>query len=294
MRTQVNDIVWNQYISDKVIKPEYEKAGIDVSEDELYDLMLVHPHQMVLQQLTDKNTGRVHEVVGTPDGNLDLIKLNQWVNGMNAEAEQFWKNLETGISESRRAEKYATAIKKGLYVTNAEAKASHEAQNRLMNVAFVMKRYTALPDEEVKVSDDDIQKYYNDHQYEFKSYETTRKIEYISFDVVPSEQDMIDLEKDANRVAAEFKTKTLKEDSAYIGQESEGGQVTINDLNRKTMIIRDSSVYTDPAGTVYGPYNEGAFFKIYKLEAINTVSDSGNVRHLLIAYKGSERSQATR
>lgn len=291
MRTQINEIVWNQFISEKVIKPEYKKVGVSVSEDELYDLMLVHPHQMVLQQLTDKNTGRVHEVVATPDGNLDLIKLNQWVNGMNPDAERFWMNLETGIAESRLAEKYSTLIKKGLYVTQAEAKDAYVAQNRTMNVGYVIKRYASVSDSAVKVNDDDIQKYYNDHQYEFKSYETTRNIEYVSFDVVPSEQDMIDLEKDAQRVAGEFKTKTIKEDSAYIAQESEGGQVTISDLNKKTMIIRDSSVYTDPAGTVYGPYNEGAYFKIYKLEKIKSIADSARIRHILIGFKNPRTNQ---
>ncbi|MBK7666928.1 MAG: SurA N-terminal domain-containing protein [Sphingobacteriaceae bacterium] len=291
MRSQINDIVWNQFISEKIVKPEYKKVGVSVSEDELYDLMMVHPHQMVLQQLTDKNTGRVHEVVGTPDGNLDLIKLQQWVNGMNPEAERFWMNLETGIAESRLAEKYATLIKKGLYVTNAEAKEVYIVQNRTMNVGFVMKRYASVSDSAVKVNDDDIQKYYKDHQYEFKSYETTRSIEYVSFDVVPSEQDMIDLEKDAQRVASEFKTKTAKEDSAYIAQESEGGQVTISDLNKQTMIIRDSSVYTDPAGTVYGPYNEGAYFKIYKLEKIKSIADSARVRHILVGLKNPRTNQ---
>lgn len=291
MRSQINDIVWNQFISEKIVKPEYKKVGVSVSEDELYDLMMVHPHQMVLQQLTDKNTGRVHEVVGTPDGNLDLIKLQQWVNGMNPEAERFWMNLETGIAESRLAEKYATLIKKGLYVTNAEAKEAYIAQNRTMNVGFVMKRYASVSDSAVKVNDDDIQKYYKDHQYEFKSYETTRSIEYVSFDVVPSEQDMIDLEKDAQRVASEFKTKTAKEDSAYIAQESEGGQVTISDLNKQTMIIRDSSVYTDPAGTVYGPYNEGAYFKIYKLEKVKSIADSARVRHILVGLKNPRTNQ---
>lgn len=291
MRTQINEIVWNQFISEKVIKPEYKKVGVSVSEDELYDLMLVHPHQMVLQQLTDKNTGRVHEVVATPDGNLDLIKLNQWVNGMNPDAERFWMNLETGIAESRLAEKYSTLIKKGLYVTQAEAKDAYVAQNRTMNVGYVIKRYASVSDSAVKVNDDDIQKYYNDHQYEFKSYETTRNIEYVSFDVVPSEQDMIDLEKDAQRVAGEFKTKTIKEDSAYIAQESEGGQVTISDLNKKTMIIRDSSVYTDPAGTVYGPYNEGAYFKIYKLEKVKSIADSARIRHILIGFKNPRTNQ---
>jgi len=204
---------------------------------------------------------------------------------MNPDAERFWMNLETGIAESRLAEKYATIIKKGLYVTTAEAKEAYKAQNKNMNVGFVMKRYASVSDSAVKINDDEIKKYYNDHLYQFKCYETTRNIEYVSFDVVPSDKDMKDLETDANRVASEFKTKTAREDSSYIAQESEDGTVTITDLNRKTMIIRDSAVYTDPVGTVYGPYNEGAYFKIYKLQKIKSIADSAKVRHILVGLK---------
>lgn len=291
MRSQIGEMVWNSFVSELVIKPEYRKTGISVAEDELYDMMLVHPHQMVIQQLTDKNTGKVYDVVGGPDGSLDISKLNQWVNNMTPDAERFWLNLEQGIAETREAEKYAALVKKGLYVTNAEAKEILAAQNKQMNVGFVIKRYVTLSDSAIKVNDDDINKYYKDHLYEFQNNETTRKIEYISFDVVPSAQDMVDLEKEAQRITVEFKTKTAKEDSSFIAQESEDGQVTISDLTKKTMIIRDSSVYTDPAGTVYGPYNEGAYFKIYKLARILEVADSARVRHILIALTDPRTNQ---
>ncbi len=291
MRSQIGEMVWNTFVSDLVVKPEYRKAGINVAEDELYDMMLVHPHQMVVQQLTDKNTGRVYDVVAGPDGNLDIMKLNQWVNNMTPDAEKFWLSLEQGIAETRQAEKYAALVKKGLYLTNAEAKDMFAQQTKQLNVGFVIKRYASVSDSAVKLNDDDINKYYKDHLYEFQSYETTRKIEYVSFDVVPSEQDMMNLEKDMQRIASEFKTKTAKEDSSYIAQESEEGQVTISDLTKKTMIIRDSSVYTDPVGTVYGPYNEGAYFKVYKLSTVKQVADSARVRHILIGLNDTRTNQ---
>src|ERR1051326_856578 len=41
MRSQINEVVWNSFISEKVVKPEYKKVGVSISEDELYDMMLV-------------------------------------------------------------------------------------------------------------------------------------------------------------------------------------------------------------------------------------------------------------
>lgn len=293
MKEQIIESVWSQMINDKVIKVQYKKLGISVSEDELYDLMLVHPHQYVIQQLTDQQTGKVYEGFARTDGSLDLVKLNQWVGQMNAEQEKFWKQLEKSILEVRAAEKYNSLIKKGLYVTKAEAKDQFIAQNKQVNASFVMKRYAEVADSTVKVSDDEISAYYNKHQNEFKITEATRKIEYVAYDVMPSKADYEAIMVDAQRATEEFKTKTAAEDSSYIAQESEGGQISIASYGKKNMIIADSTVYTAAKGTVYGPYVEGTYVKIYKLSDVKSIADSARVRHILIGLQ-SQKTQTER
>lgn len=292
-KEQIIDQVWNQMINDEVIKTQFKKVGVAVSDDELYDLMLVHPHAYVIQQLTDQQTGKVYEQFARPDGTLDPAKLNGFVNQMTAEQETFWKQLEKSVIEVRTAEKYNNLLKKGLYVTTAEAKDALVAQTKQVNTNFVMKRYASVSDSTVKVTDDDIAAYYNKHKNEFKVKETTRKIEYIAYDVMPSKLDYEDLQKEAVAIAEAFKTKSAKEDSSYIAQESDGEQVVISNFTKKNMIISDSTVFGAPKGTVYGPYTEGTFIKIYKLEDVKSIADSAKVRHILIGLQ-SQRSQKQR
>lgn len=290
-KEQIADQVWNSMVNDKVIKTQFSKVGVTVSDEELYDLMLVHPHQYVTQQLTDQQTGKVYEQFARPDGSLDPTKLGGFVNQMNADQEKFWKQLEQSITDVRTAEKYNAMIKKGLYVTSAEAKDAYSNQNKMVNATFVMKRYASVSDSTVKVSDDEIAEYYNKHQNEFKVKETTRKIEYVAFDVLPSKGDYEMLQKDALRIIEDFKTKSIKEDSAFIANESEGGQVQISSYGKKDMIISDSTVFTAPKGTVYGPYTEGTFIKIYKLSDIKSIADSAKVRHILIGLQSPKTQQ---
>ena len=294
MKEQIIESVWSQLINEKVLKVQYKKLGITVSDDELYDLMLVHPHQYVIQQLTDQQTGKVYEGLAKPDGTIDVVKLNQQVSSFNADQEKFWKQLEKSILEVRAAEKYNNLIKKGLYITSAEAKDAFIAQNKQVNAAFVMKRYTDVSDSTVKVSEDEISAYYNKHQNDYKVSEPSRKIEYVAYDVMPSKADYEALLKDAQRVTEEFKTKTTPaEDSSYIAQESEGGAISIANYGKKNMIIADSTVFTAPKGTVYGPYTEGTFLKVYKLSDIKSIADSAKVRHILIGLQ-SQRTQTQR
>lgn len=290
-KDQIVESVWNQMINDKVVKTQYAEVGVTVSEDELYDLMLVHPHSYVLQQLTDQKTGRVYEGFSRPDGSLDIAKLNQWVGQMNADQEKFWKQLEKAIVEMRTAEKYNNLVKKGLYVTTAEAKDAFIAQNKQVNASFVLKRYASVSDSSVKVTDEDLNKYYSKHQNDYKITEPARKIEYVAFDVMPSNGDFEALFKDAQRIAEDFKQRTAKEDSSFIAQESENGQVMISSYTSKNMIVSDSSVYTSPKGTVFGPHTEGTFLKIYKLTDVKSVADSAKVRHILIGLQSPKTQQ---
>ena len=292
-KEKIVEQVWNTMVNDKVIKTEFKKIGVAVSDDELYDLMLVHPHQYVAQQLTDQQTGKVYEQFARPDGSLDPAKVSQFVNKMTAEQENFWKQLEKSIIEVRTAEKYNDLLKKGLYVTTAEAKDAFLAQSKQVNTSFVMKRYASVPDSIVKVSDDDISSYYNKHKNEYKVKETTRKIEYITYDVMPSKADYEALQKEAMDIAATFKTKTAKEDSSYIAQESDNEQVVISNYTKKNMVITDSTVFGAPQGTVYGPYTEGTFIKIYKLTGTKSIADSAKVRHILIGLQ-SQKTQTQR
>lgn len=291
-KEQIVNQVWQEMINERVNKAQFKKLGVTVSADELYDLMLVHPHQYVVQQITDPNTGKIIEGFAKPDGTLDVVKLGQWVGQMTGEQSKFWKQLEGSVADIRTAEKYNTLIKKGLYVTTAEAKDAFVAQTKQVNSSFVMKRYTSVSDSAVKVTEDEINNYYNKHKSDYKVAQTTRKIEYVAFDVLPSNADYEAIVEDAKRVVEDFKTKTTaKEDSSFISQETEGGQVMISSYNKKNMIIADSSVYTAPKGTVFGPYTEGTFVKVYKLTDSKSVADSAKVRHILIGLQSPKTQQ---
>jgi peptidyl-prolyl cis-trans isomerase D len=293
-RQQAIENIWQQYVVEYVLKPQFNKIGITVGEDELYETVVVNPVQTIIQNLTDQNTGKVNEQFSRPDGTLDPFKWRQAVQNVTGENEAAVRQMEEQVKSTRYFEKFRALVTNGLYVTKAEAKAAFKAQNDRFNVSFVMKEYVTIPDSSLKLTQDELEKYYKEHTYEYKNPETTRKVEYVTFNVLPSAQDMAAIEKEANRVASELKGKSLREDSNIMMQENEDGRPIVRNYNKKSMVIRDSSVFTGAPGTVYGPYNEGAYFKIYKLEAINQVADSARVRHILVGLNDPKSNQQKR
>ena len=287
-RQQIVDQAWSALVNDRVLKSQWKELGIEVGEDELADLMLVHPHQYVTSYFTDRNSGKVYEQFADATGALDVKKLNVFVSKMTAEQEKFWVQLEEQVRDIRKNEKYFNLIKKGLYAT-----VNYNATKRMLNVKYVFKPYSTVADSAIKVTDEEIQKYYNEHQYMYVVDESTRKIDYIVWESIPSQEDIIELKKNMETVAADFKEKkTASEDSIFMQNTNENQQLDIAQFKKGTINPNiDSTVYTAPVGTVFGPYMENATIKVSKLMNVSSALDSAKVRHILIAYAGSGASQ---
>jgi len=293
-RSQAVESVWQQYIIDQVMKPQFDKVGLMVGEDEVYEYVVVNPAQTIIQNLTDPNTNRVNEQFSRPDGTLDPIKWKQAVQSVTGENEMAVRSMEDQVKSTRFFEKFRNIVTKGLYVTKAEAQRKADLDLTHLNVSFVGKRFEDIKDSLVTPTDAEIEKYYNEHTYFYYNQETNRRIEYVTFNVLPTPEDVALVEKEAVRVAAEMKGKNASEDSLIMMQENENAAVMITDFSRKNMPVRDSSVYKAAAGTVFGPYNEGAYFKVYKLMAINNIADSARVRHILVGVNDPQTNQPKR
>jgi len=293
-RSQMLETVWQQYIIDLVMKPQFEKIGIVISEDELYEAVVVNPVESIIQNLTDPNTGKVNEQFSRPDGSLDPIKWRQAVQNVTGENEMAVRSMEEQVKSTRYFEKFRNLINKGLYVTLAEAKKQSELQRTQLNISYVSKYYASVPDSAVTITDADLEKFYKENTYQYTNPETARRVEYVTFNVLPSNDDVDAIEKEAIRCANEFKGASPAEDSVIMNQENENGEILIQGYSKKTMVVRDSSIYTAAPGTVYGPYNEGAYYKVYKLQAIKSVADSARVRHILVGLNNPQTQEPKR
>jgi peptidyl-prolyl cis-trans isomerase D len=292
-RGQVLDYVWQQYVSDLVIKPQYDKVGITVGEDEVYERVVAHPVPSVAQRLTDQKTGKVYEQLAGPDGGLDPAKFRAFVQNATGDQEMFIKQMEDDIKNMRYAEKYATLIRKGLYATTVEAKESFKAQQNKINFSYVIKRFDSVSDSTVKVTDDDIANYVKAHASAYKKEEETRSIAYVTFSAVPSSTDSAAV---LNDVVAQKQDFTAATDNAGFLNRV-GSDIAYYDgyfsKNRMQQTNKDTLVKI-PTGTVYGPYVDGNAYVLAKMIGVKNLPDSAKVRHILIATSNPSSGQQIR
>lgn len=285
---------WNQLVNEIIMKKEYEHLGITVSDDELYEVMVANPHPAIVRQLVDPKTGKAGPRFADPvTGQLSPAKLMEFTQTMSPEDEKAWAQLEGYMRELRTVEKYNQLIKTSLYVTSAEAKRIHAEENKVFRIRYVGKKYNAVADSSVKVTDSDLKNYYNNHLSEYKVGENSRKIEYVSFDAFATAEDSAAIREDLEKLAEEFKTIKSKEDSSFIVRESDNRIYDNNYVKKGSLSIDiDSVMFSAVKGTVIGPYIENNSYKISKLIDVKFIPDSVKARHILVKIANGDTARA--
>jgi len=274
----IREQTWQQLIRESILDNQYKKLGIGVSTEELDELVLGNnPHQIVLQLFTDQQTGAFNKSFL-----VNFLKQTE----VDETYKKYWLYFEDEIVNDRMSSKYNSLVSKGLFVTSKQAEFDRNLASATVDFSFIVKNYSALPDSLVKITDAEIESYYTKHKETFKK-SPLRDIEYITFDVVPSEDDIRQAEEWINKTKDEFAEApdpvqfiNLTADSRHIG--------FFTPLSEVPAFLTEF-VKKEDLNTVFGPYNDEGTMKVAKLLSVADRPDSVHVRHILLAA-GQNRS----
>ena len=275
----------DQMIRDVIMKKEYNDLGIAVSSDELYDQFLgENPNQYVVQSFTNADGSFNKELVKTYIRDFQTL---------TPEMKNNWLNFERAIKEDRLNTKYDNLLKKSFYLPTKLAARYYSDKNDKTSAEVYAVRYSTIADSTVVVNAADNKKFYEENKNKYQT-DATRGIEYIVFEIKPSQAD-IDYSK--NYVA------DLKEDFAAITNPANFVNAN-SDLpydsawkSRKDVPAELETVIFDQnnkAGFVYGPYENNGYYNVARLLDIENRSDSLMASHILVGYANALRSTATR
>ena len=264
--------IWQQMVREQILDSRYKKLGIGVSTEEVDELVLGNnPHQIVQQLFTDQQTG-----IFNKSALVNFLKQIEF----DETAKKYWLFFENEIVNDRMSTKYNNLVSKGLYVTSKQAEFDNNLALNTVDFSYILKNYVSLPDSSVNISESDINSYYSKHKERYKR-NALRDIEYVAFDVIPSEDDIKQTEEWINKAKEEFLTASdpvqfinLSADSRYVGFFTPISMVPENlqDFVRK-----------EDLNSVFGPYVEDNSYKIARLISVANRPDSVHVRHILLS-----------
>ncbi|MEZ5011139.1 MAG: hypothetical protein R2744_05825 [Bacteroidales bacterium] len=116
---------------------------------------------------------------------VNFLKTTEY----DPQAKAYWLFFEDEIVSSKTKEKLNNLISKGLFVTSKQVEYEKSLNSQVVDFSFVMKSYASLADSAVTITTQEVEKYYNNHREEFKQ-AASRDLEYVEFEVLPSEDDV--------------------------------------------------------------------------------------------------------
>jgi len=268
-----------------------ENNYIGISRAEYTDMIVgKNPHPYIVQNFSDQQTGQF---------NPQYVKqfLTNVEQGLNSEnpkdreqamvSDKQWKSLASYIKEDRLTQKYNNLIKKAYYVPTALAEQEYNDRNSSLKVRYTAVRYNTIKDEDAVPTDADYQEYYAAHQNEFEQKEETRKIDYVVWNVRPSQTDIQELQKQIADIKTEFAGINPDNVPVYVNGYRDSRYDSTWRKSGELSAFIDSIAFASEVGTVLGPWTEDNAYHVARIMDTQMRPDSMSASHILISYSGA-------
>ena len=284
MSKQYQQQAWNMIIESRLVEPEYEKLALTVSLAELEDLTIGdNTHPQIQQSFRNPETNQFDK--------QRLIRFLKEDINSNPEALQNWNSFQQQFTSSLIAQKYSQLIMSSVYTTDLEAANYGRDNNQTKNATVVSLPYSQYEDSTLSVSDSEILSYMKAHSSKFER-DASRDIEYIRLNVIPSQEDSMDMIFQAKEIAQKF--AETKDDSAFVSIMNSETPFNKTFQRRGSFIASiEDEIFSTNIGEVVGPAQDNGIYSVYKVTGIGTDSVS-SIRgsHILINVAGTDTAQA--
>jgi peptidyl-prolyl cis-trans isomerase D len=283
-RYQAVDNVWNSEIERLIMTDEFEKLGIGVSGKELSNFMFgPEGPEDIRRAFTDQNTGAFN--VGAAQEYFNRLKKS----GTTEEKQNMSRYTEQ-LRFQRMYQKYSSLLGNSLYFPKWLIEKQNTDNSLIGKVSYVNVPYATISDSTVKITDEDIKKYMNDHKSDFEQEEETRSVSYVSFSAAPTSADSVAVRNEVDSLKDEF--AAANEIVPFLSRYGSTTEFFDGYLGKtKIQVPAKDSIFNLAKGAVYGPYLDGGNYVLAKLVETKVLPDSAKARHILIQTNNPQTGQ---
>ncbi len=279
---QRRSAIWDFFVEKAIVDNEADGLGLVVSKDELLELEFgQNLSPVVRNRFTNPQTRQVNRE------NLNQYKKAIEENTLSESAKQFWRVQEEQIIKDRLQTKLSSLVEKAMFTPSWMVEELEKEQNQNIAFNYVKVPFDAVADSEVTVADADLSNYLNSHKAEFTNKEETRKVDFVSFDIKPSAKDSANILSKFAPLKADF--SSTDNDSLFVAINS--GIMTNGYLTKDKITVGGISeqLFTEPVGTVFGPYVDRSNYQLTKLQDRRILPDSAKSRIILIQAQAPDQ-----
>jgi peptidyl-prolyl cis-trans isomerase D len=172
----IRNEVWNEFVTEELLRDEYARRGIQVSDEEIFEAIRTNPLPE-FYRLPEFQT----------DSQFDLAKYQKWLG--SSVAQQFVPTMEAQYRTQIERAKLVRAITADVYLSDAALWERYRDENEKVKVGLTaIVPSNAVPDSAVTASAQEVEQYYRAHRKELERPTTI----YSSFVAIPRFADATD------------------------------------------------------------------------------------------------------
>jgi len=262
----VREQTWNQLIMDGLMIKQYDELGIAVTNEELFEMVQgndPHPQIRTAPIFQDPQTGQYNR-------ELVVRFLKNMSESTDEKAKTQWLEFETGLLKETESKKYNALFKKGIYATSFEARGLYNKRNHTVDMDLVAINYFSVPDTTIAIDDNDLKSYFKSNSKKYAEKANARKVEFVLFDVIPTNDDTALVLKWVNDQTTQF--ATASNDTLYVDVNSDTRFDTVAHARSYYPEQVQSRLFSDSVGTVIGPIYDNGKYRIYKIAGVKNDS----------------------
>lgn len=199
--------VLNQLIAQTLFDEEIEALGLVVTDSELTDAMLGAHSQgfnaMIMQMSQGQlNAQQFHDMISNP-------QKYQLQPEQAAQYRNMWLQYEKEMEQRLLQSKFGNLFGGTLVANKLDAKAIYDDAANTQKVAYALKPFSAIADNDPKVAvtDEEIQAEWNKHKKQYEINEEVRDVNYITVNIQPSAADITKAETRVNELVTALNQK---------------------------------------------------------------------------------------
>lgn len=273
---QVRNAAWQDYLDRYMFVKNAKEAGIRVGEDEIVDLTTGNNISPVLA-----NNPAFADETGaySPEILRDFVQ-NQVEGDTSGHLKTFWNYLQNAVMVQKYYDKFGALFNNSSVLPKFFSDRVAAENNTSAKVEYVMVPFD-YADSTVKVTNAEIKSYYKAHKKNYKQ-NAGRDIEYVVFEVVPSEADIQKTSDEMEEAVSDFATTGNMK--AFLLKNSERSLSDYwykkGELANNLSSEIDDFVFSGAQGA--SPvYKNGNVFRSVRVIGSANVPDSVYVKHML-------------
>jgi len=275
---QIRSQIWDQYVRDLIMNNEFGKLGIDVSDDEFFELLQglnVHPEISKVPAFQDQATGQF-------DRTKVLGYLKQIDQDPTGEARTRWVGFQKYLIGLIKTSKYNSLVSNAMYVTGEEAKLKFNENSQNITFNYVAIPFSSVADSMVEPTESELANYYDDNKSDYEQ-AASKDVDFVVYTVIPSQEDDATTKSAITDLKADF---TIFEDYDLMARRnSDNTSARFTFTTKEGLADKNwEELFNAEQGTVIGPYQASqGVYRIAKLVIAQNRPDSVESRHILIA-----------